>query len=255
MSGHESPDQWIRRLVPAPSADQLLLCLPYAGGSATYFWPFARALAPEVEVLAIQYPGRQERHHEPFVETMDELADRVTDAVAPVIDRPLAIFGHSMGASLGYEVALRLAASGVDPTLLLVSGRRAPSAVRHERLHEAGEGELLDEISKLGGTNPALLQDPELKRHFYRILKADYRVAERYAHPPGPPLRLPIAALTGDSDPKVDLDEVRQWSEHTDGPFEMKVMPGGHFFLNDNLDAVVGHIRAFLLGNPSIVAP
>jgi pyochelin biosynthetic protein PchC len=218
MSELVDPDQWIRRLVSALSVHQLLLRLPYAGGSATYFWPFAQALAPQVEVLAAQYPGRQERHHEPFIKTMDELADRVTDAVAPVIDRPLAIFGHSMGAALGYEVARRLAASGLDPPLLLVSGRRAPTAVRCERPHEAGERELLEEVSKLGGTSPTLL-------------------------------RTPIAALTGDSDLKADLDEVLQWSEHTEGPFDMKVMPEGHFFLNDNLDTVVDHIRTLLLGN------
>lgn len=83
----------------------------------------------------------------------------------------------------------------------------------------------------------------------FRILKAGYHVAERYTHTPGPLLRTPIAVVTGDSDPKVDLDEVLRWSEHTEGPFDMKVIPGRHFFLNDNLDAVVDHIRTLLLGS------
>src|SRR5262249_29653456 len=104
----ESTDLWVRRFHPAPSAGSRLVCLPHAGGSASYFLPISRGLSPQVEVLAVQYPGRQDRRAEPCIEDVGGLADQITASLQPWIDRPVALFGHSMGAILGFEVALRL---------------------------------------------------------------------------------------------------------------------------------------------------
>lgn len=120
-------DLWVRRYHPAPEARHRLFCLPYAGGSASYFLPVARALSPHVDVLAVQYPGRQDRRHEPCVESVEELADLLVDIVKPWADRPLSLFGHSMGASVAFELALRLEALGIVPHSLFASGRRAPA--------------------------------------------------------------------------------------------------------------------------------
>lgn len=98
---HTDPDLWVRRYHPAPDAPTRLLCLPHAGGSASYYFPASRTLSPRIEVLAVQYPGRQDRRTEPCVESIDELADKVVDTVKGWTDRPLAVFGHSMGATLG----------------------------------------------------------------------------------------------------------------------------------------------------------
>src|SRR5438093_882622 len=96
---------WIRRFQPLPDARARLLCLPHAGGSASFFLPVAHALAPDVEVLAVQYPGRQDRRGEDCVDNVPEFADRLLDALAGWLDRPLALFGHSMGALVGFELA------------------------------------------------------------------------------------------------------------------------------------------------------
>src|SRR5688572_31092003 len=101
-------DLWVRRFHPADDAETQLLCLSHAGGSASYFFGVSRALAPEVDVLAVQYPGRQDRLREPCLRSIHDLADALVPAIAPLTGRPLAIFGHSLGATLGYEVARRL---------------------------------------------------------------------------------------------------------------------------------------------------
>ncbi|MDQ0954324.1 surfactin synthase thioesterase subunit [Streptomyces phaeochromogenes] len=101
-------ERWIRRYHPAPDASTRLVCFPHAGGSATFYHPVSRALSPEIDVVAVQYPGRQERRTEPLVDSVEKLADLIVPELEPWLDRPLTFFGHSMGASLAYEVALRL---------------------------------------------------------------------------------------------------------------------------------------------------
>src|SRR4051794_9909349 len=135
---------WLRRFHPAPQAAARLVCLPHAGGSASYYHPLSAALSPAVEAVAVQYPGRQDRRSEPLVDDLLVLADRLADALADE-PGPLALFGHSMGAVLAFEVARRLEREGREIAALFVSGRRAPTAHRDEWLHRVGDAELLDE--------------------------------------------------------------------------------------------------------------
>ncbi|XVS67787.1 thioesterase II family protein [Actinosynnema sp. CA-299493] len=242
LSVPDPTDPWVRRFHPSPRARHRLLCLPHAGGSASFYFPVSRALTPDVEVLAVQYPGRQDRRHEPCVDSVHELADLLVDVVLKWADRPLSLFGHSMGASVAFELALRLEERGVEPAGLFASGRRAPGAHRDERVHERDDEGLIAEIKRLDGTESRLLDDDEVLRMVLPAVRADYRAAELYRYRPGPKLRTPVFALVGDADPKVDLSEARRWAEHTDGPFELEVFSGGHFYLNHHAPAVIGRI-------------
>lgn len=242
---------WIRRFHPAPDARTRLVCLPHAGGAASYYFPVSRALAPEVEVLAVQYPGRQDRYAEPLMRSIDTLADAVTTALTGVAveapDRPLALFGHSMGAIVAFEVALRLERTGFTPAALFVSGRRAPSTHREERFHLRDDDGLLAEVTSLGGANMSLMDD-ELLRMALPTIRNDYTVAETYRYRPGPRLSCPIHALIGDTDPKVTVDEARAWADHTDGAFALDVFSGGHFYLDQHTPAVLNKITEHLGG-------
>ncbi|QFU93199.1 thioesterase II family protein [Amycolatopsis sp. YIM 10] len=239
-------EDWVRRFHPAPAAPHRLLCLPHAGGSASYFFPVSRALSPGIEVLAVQYPGRQDRRAEPLIDSIEVLADQVTDAIDGFTDKPLAIFGHSMGATLGFEVARRLEKRGVVPAALFASGRRAPSRHRDEKFHEGSDDELLANVRSLAGTEQALLGDDEIVRMVLPAIRADYRAAETYRYPEGPDLSCPIFAMVGDDDPKATVDEAGSWERHTSGPFELKVFPGGHFYLNEHNAAILDIIAAQL---------
>lgn len=239
----ESP--WVRDFGEGV-ARQRLVCFPYAGGVAKYYRAYARSLSTCARVLAVQYPGRQERLHEPAIDDLDELTQLVVDAVLPLADRPLAFFGHSMGAALAFEVARRLEDKGVVLENLFVSGRRAPSRHRNERTHRLPDTMLLGSVRALAGVSATLPGFDAFARKALPLIRADYRAAETYRYVPGPPLTCPVVALTGDADPLAAVDDVAVWGDHTTGPFELKVFPGGHFYLDEHRADVVEVLAAHL---------
>jgi pyochelin biosynthetic protein PchC len=241
-------ESWFRRFAASPEAKARLVCLPHAGGSAPFYFPVAKALAPDVEVLAVQYPGRQDRRHEPFLTSIDAMADRVADLLRNHADRPLALFGHSMGAMVAYETARRLERAGTEVAALFVSGRRAPSRVRDESVHTRTDDGVIAELRRLSGTEADLLGDDEVVRMILPVVRNDYRAVETYRYVPGDPLTAPIVAFTGTDDPMATVDEVASWADHTAGGFELVELAGGHFFLTRHQGVILRRLAAELGG-------
>ncbi|MDJ0460316.1 alpha/beta fold hydrolase [Streptomyces sp. H27-C3] len=233
---------WIRQFHPAPEADTRLVCFPHAGGSATFYFPVSQALFPQVDVLAVQYPGRQDRMNEPCVDDIHTMADRITEELLPWADRPMTLFGHSMGATIAFEVARRLEARGIVPLGLFASGRRAPSRHRDEQLHLRDDAGLISELQRLSGTDAQVLADEAILRMILPAVRNDYRAVETYRCQPGPPLNCPVNVLTADDDPLVDLADARAWAQHTVAPFRIRVFTGGHFFVSAHTESVVREI-------------
>lgn len=238
-------DPWLRTYHPAPDARTRLVCFPHAGGAASYWFPLSAALAPATETLSVQYPGRQDRRSEPLVTDLHRLADGVARALrAQLDDRPWAFFGHSYGAVVAYETARRLAAEGTGvPDILFVSGRRAPSTHRDERLHLASDARLVEELRLLDGSGAQALADPEILAMTLPVLRADYRAVETYVPRPGPPLDVPVTAMLGDADPKATVEEAAAWRDHTTAGFDLRVFDGGHFYLADRPVEVTALLR------------
>ncbi|MET9297620.1 thioesterase domain-containing protein [Streptomyces sp. NPDC003077] len=240
---------WIRRFHPSPDSRARLVCLPHAGGSASYFHRISDVLQPSVEVLAVQYPGRQDRSHEPGVESVPELAEHVVSAAEPWLDAgPVAFFGHSLGAGVAFE-AVRLLEHrrGIRPMSLVVSGRRAPSKVRQEAVHRLDDDAFLAEVRRLRGMDERVGREEELLRLLLPALRSDYKAAETYVYRPGPKLSCPVMALSGADDPTVRLAEMAAWRRHTTGPFWLRTYPGGHYYLNDLARDVGNDIADHLL--------
>lgn len=230
---------WLRSFETAPPFSTRLICFPHAGGSASYFLPVAKQLSSRLDVLAVQYPGRQERRHEACIDDIATLADRLAEEIRPLADRPMAFFGHSMGAVVAFEVSRRLLTHGISPLMLFASGRRAPACTRNETVHKEGDQALLAEVRRLGGTDLRMLNDPEVVNMILPSLRGDYKAIMTYRCPPGIKIDAPVIALVGDNDPHVSLDEALRWKEHTSGAFDMQVFRGGHFFLNSHASAVM----------------
>jgi medium-chain acyl-[acyl-carrier-protein] hydrolase len=222
--------------LPAPSiAPRIrLICLPHAGGGMAVFHPWKKELPDDIELVAVQLPGRDGRYHEPLRTDLAGVADELADAVAaaPPAAR-LAIFGHSMGALLALELARALGQRQLPPDLLLVSGRAAPrlQAGPGDYLHTLPDAQLVQRLSqRYGGMPPALLADPALMAIYLPILRADLELVETYRHAHGPAQYWPLVAYGGADDQGVTRAALQQWEQYTSGPFSMHVLPGDHFF-------------------------
>lgn len=251
VAGTSDSSRWIRAYgsgaYNSGSGSVRLFCFPHAGGAATYFYPWSASLGADIEVLAMQYPGRQDRGGEPHVRSIPDMADQIYEELRPRLPETFAFFGHSMGAIIAFEVACRIAREeGRGPVHLFASGRRAPSRHRHEDLHRAGIPALLAEMRSLGGTDQRILNDNDLLNLMLPMVRADYAAIETYRFDPGPPLSCGITAMIGDRDPRVSLDEAAAWADHTTGRFDLRVYPGGHFYLNECRAGVLDVISSAL---------
>jgi surfactin synthase thioesterase subunit len=227
-------------------AARRLVCFPHAGGSAPFYHPVSAALSPEVDVVCLQYPGRQDRRSEPGIEDIDTLADQIFEALGPWTDTPLTFFGHSMGAVLAFEVARRFEAIGPEPIRLFASGRRAPSRYRDENVHRQSDDGIVAEMRAMSGTDARIMADEEMLRMVLPALRSDYKAVETYRCEAGASVYCPVTVLVGDSDTKTTLEEARAWEEHTTGEFDMKVFPGGHFYLNQRATEVIAVLKEHL---------
>jgi surfactin synthase thioesterase subunit len=233
--------RWIRRPRSCPGAEAQLVCFPHAGGSASYFFQLAALLEPRIEVLAVQYPGRQDRFGEACVESIEGLAGQACRALTEWLDRPYALFGHSMGALVAFEAARNLSAnagpaspSPPAPTRLIVSGYPAPDRTRPRATgsEPLSDNALLQDLRRLGGTDEQALTDPEIVALALKPMRGDYRAVRNYRFAPGAGLACPVTGLVGQDDPDSPAADVAAWSKHTTGPFDLRVFPGGHFFLS-----------------------
>ncbi|MEH0822397.1 MULTISPECIES: thioesterase II family protein [unclassified Micromonospora] len=219
---------------PLPTAGLRLLTFPHAGGGASAFARWQSIAGAGAEVLRVQYPGRENLLDEEPLPCLDRLADRITDAVRAIRDgRPLALFGHSMGALVAAEVAHRLQNDGCGADLLVASGSLAPQvrAVQGSDPRGLSDQALLQELYDLGGTHVGVLADEELRELVLPVARADLTAVFTYRYRHRTRLSCPITAWAGRDDADLDASDIERWREITTGEFRVNLAPGGHFFL------------------------
>ncbi|HEY4025838.1 MAG TPA: alpha/beta fold hydrolase [Candidatus Dormibacteraeota bacterium] len=228
-------DSWISVPVRRPEARLRLYCVPYAGSGAGVFRSWPEGLGAQIEVRSVMLPGRDRRFNEPALSSVRAQADLLVPALRDTLDPPFAIFGHSMGAMLGFEVAHRLTDAGRPPVRLLVSGASAPHLRNgRSRFHQLPDDEFTARIRDLGGTPPELVAHEEFMQMMLPTLRADFTAAETYDRPLGRPLPCPITVFGGADDPLVTPADLDGWSGHAGGGFRVHVLPGDHFFLTSS---------------------
>ena len=235
---------WLYPLSNRPAARLCLVCFPYAGGSATIFRPWAAALGPDVDVWAMAPPGRATRMREPAVGRMAPIASAVASELELLMDRPLAFFGHSLGALVAFEVARELRRRGRrGPVHLFVSAARAPhQQLFDEPIHALPDDAFMEKIRGLNGTPAVVLDNRELMELLLPALRADFAVGETYSYAIEPPLALPISAFGAHGDEHVAVDQLEGWYRHTRSSFALRMFEGDHFFLHTAQDALLERV-------------
>ena len=218
-----------------------LLCFPYAGGSASAFRAWGEILPPDIEVHAIQPPGREFRLREEPFRRLEPLVDALTDALEPLEDASVAFFGHSLGALVAYEHARALRRAGRPaPARLFVSAYRAPHLPQTEpAMSEQPDEVFRNSLRTLDGTPEELLANEELMTLVLPTLRADFELSDTYVHQPEAPLDCPISVFGGLADHVTPRERLEPWREHTSAQCTVRMVPGGHFFVNDSRDLVL----------------
>lgn len=232
MPGESAVNSWLVSPSPNSQASLRLFCFPYAGGGVQMFHAWPESLPPSVEVCAIQLPGRGARLREaPFTE-LAPLVRAVALALLPILDKPFAFFGHSLGALVSFELARELRRlHGPMPRHLFMSGRGAPHMPEPDpRIHALPEPAFLRELRRLNGTPGEVLEHKELMQLLLPSLRADFAVSETYVYSSEPPLDCPVSAFGGLQDPGVSHDRLNEWRAQTCACFSLHMFPGDHFF-------------------------
>jgi medium-chain acyl-[acyl-carrier-protein] hydrolase len=224
---------WIHPVQRRRAVNVRLICLPYAGGSTQHFRTWPEELPPSVEVCSVELPGRNARLKEPPFTQFDPLVRAIAKAILPCLNVPFALFGHSMGALIAFELGRLLARKHrLEPVHLFVAGSQAPQLPDpYPPLHALPEPEFKAELRRLNGTPAEILDNPEMMQLVSPILRADLEVSETYAYRPRPRLNCPITAFGGLGE-RIGRDLLDPWQHHTSSTFDIRMLPGGHFFVH-----------------------
>ena len=234
---------WLRPLAGVAAPALRVVCFPHSGGSASAFAGWADVLPPGVQLVAVQYPGRSDRFVEPLVGDVAAMAGQVA---AELLQLPRArdvLFGHSLGAVVAYETALVMRDVGQEPHRLCVSACLPPGHMENSDVHDAPDDEFWATLVDLGGIEPDIADNAELRELLLPALRSDLRAHATYLPWPGTrPLTCPVSCYYGSDDPLVGEERLAGWAAVTTGRFTSHDRPGGHFHLADGVAGLVADV-------------
>jgi len=242
-----SVSPWVSRPQPRPHARARIFCFPHAGAGASVYRLWGAGLPVELEVCAIQMPGREARLREPALSSIPEIVDALIPALQPHLDLPFVFFGHSLGAVIASELTRALSQRGGPlPQHLVVSARRPPHVPDTKPpLHRLPDDSFAAEINRRYGGIPAeLLQHADVMAVLLPSLRADITALETHAPSPRAPLSMPISVFGGTHDGLTPHEHLEAWRTETAGPFRIRKFAGDHFYLKPQLAEVLADLSA-----------
>lgn len=232
-----------------PNARLRLFCFPHAGGSGRVFQKWPRLFPETIEVCPLEYPGRGARLREPPFKRIVILAADIAEALLPLFDTPFVFFGHSMGATVAFELARHLRrANKTLPVHLFVSACDPPHFPREDsKIYDLPESEFIEELRRLNGTPAEVLAHPELMQLISPMLRADFEAVDTYSLVDESPLSCPLTVYGGTEDETVAKETLGEWRRHTTGPFSLQMIQGNHFYLQTSESVVIRSILSKLM--------
>ncbi|KXK59341.1 hypothetical protein AWW66_24850 [Micromonospora rosaria] len=234
---------WLRPVTHAVAPSLRVVCFPHSGGSAASFAGWAALMPPDVELVAVQYPGRGDRFLEPLVDDVPAMAGHAAAELLRLPDRDQILFGHSLGAVVAYETALALRDTGAEPRALCASACLPPGRMKDPTIHLAPDDRFWETLCGLGGIEPGIAGNAELRELLLPALRSDLRAHTTYRPRPGArPLSCPVTCYHGAGDPLVDEAGLADWAAVTSGEFTLRVRPGGHFHLASDAGGLISDV-------------
>lgn len=233
-----------------PFAQQRLICFSHAGGNGAEFQRWNALFDSAIDATSYCLPGRGARFGQPPHLHIDDVVAEILVGLEGLLDRPFAIFGHSFGSLLAYEVTMALQEQGKPtPSHLFVSGRRAAHVPLERRnLHDLEDDELMEEVRKMGSASTELFDNKELMELMLPVLRMDFQLHETYVYRERDLLTMPITALGGMHDEATTDETLARWSELTRDKGDVVTYNGGHFFTEEFAPQIVSLIQSRLLG-------
>lgn len=237
----KSYNKWFKTFKPNPKARIRLFCFHHSGGSASFFFRWVEHLSPSIELTAIQFPGREDRFSEPFINSLEDIVFQLSEGFNAHKDKPFFVFGHSLGALVGFEFinAIRNHYS-ILPSYLVVSAARAPH-LNYKRLplSQLEDESLIEKLKIYNGIDKHILNAYDLLNLFLPIIKSDFRLLDNYQYKVVEPLLCNILALGGENDQTVNCEDIHAWSSYTMSKFHYLPFAGEHFFLKNHQPAIL----------------
>lgn len=220
-----------------------LILFPFAGGAGEYYQGWLNDFDDDIDVQYCQLLGRGRYMHDKAFDAIDKLIDALADNLLPLKDKHLYLFGHSMGALIAFELARYLSKhSNIAVKHLFVSGHRAPSLpYAREFLHELNDVELFCQLKKMGGVKDWLSLDDV--RPFLPMIRADFKLCERYQYQNQSPLLCPISLFYGNDDTWIQTDKLSLWQKESQQPLKSHAYSGEHFYLNHEFPSIIDNIN------------
>ncbi len=228
----------------------ILFCLPYAGGSESIYYGWKKYLNPSIQLEAIELKGRGKRYNEDFYETLDEAVEDIfTNIKNKIVDDDYAIYGHSMGSLLAYELYYKIIDMGYrKPRHIFFSGYEAPSVIKkRENTYTLPDNDFINKVMELGGTPEEVMNNKELLELFLPIIRSDFKILETYNHEQREDkIQCDVSILNGKRD-SINLQEILAWKNHVGKGFRVYNFEGDHFYINNNVENIINVINGTLI--------
>jgi medium-chain acyl-[acyl-carrier-protein] hydrolase len=254
---HSQQARWLLRAKKVAGPALRLFCFAHAGGSAAVYHHWHKQLPANIEVCAVQLPGRGHRISEPVIDDLALLVDSIYKGIGDQFDTPFAFFGHSMGGMLAFELTRLLRRKGLPlPRHLFVSACRAPQfQLGREPIHALPKIQFLEKLRHLNGTPAEVLENTELMDMMEPVLRADFKIVESRQYHQEQPLDIPITAFGGQHDERVSTDYLQGWQQHTEARFTLQLFPGDHFYYTRQNTVLLRQIADLLSLSPRSAMP